>query len=33
VPASLVLNAANEEINSASTETNEYTKDQHECTC
>jgi len=33
VPASLVVNAANEEIKSASAEANGYTKDQHECSC
>jgi 4-carboxymuconolactone decarboxylase len=33
VPASLVLNAANEEIDGASTEINEYTDDQRECSC
>ena len=33
VPASLVLNAANEEINSASAETKECTTGQSECGC
>ena len=33
VPASLVLNAANEEINNASVVTNECSNNQRECGC